>query len=266
MQNNNSTKVTIDEVKKVVISNFPEYWPMTEACMATVATLLLKNNSNPTALVLIGEPSKGKTTVLELFEELEGIAYLTDQFTPKAFVSHYAKTSSEDLQKTDLLHRVIKKCLIVPDFGVIFGRRKEDLNESLGILTRVLDGKGLSSDSGVHGQRKVKGDCMFSMLCATTPFGYDIWDAMGRFGSRLLFIHMPEGKMSTEKLIDVFTVEPDYGSKKALCIEPMKQFFKELWVETGGFRSIEWDAKATPRDVLTDVINLAQVLSRLRVP
>ena len=52
-----SQKVDIQMVKSVVSTSFPELWLQTEACLSTMVTLLLKNNSNPTALVLLGKAS-----------------------------------------------------------------------------------------------------------------------------------------------------------------------------------------------------------------
>ena len=255
---------SIVSVKNTVSNCFPELWKHTEAALATVATLLLKKNSNPTALVFIGQPSTGKTTVLDFFKGVDEVAYSTDYFTPKAFVSHYADKKKETLKNIDMLKRIIGKCLIVADLGVIFGKRKEDLAENLGILTRVLDGKGLATDSGVHGQRTVTGDCMFSMLCATTPFGYRVWDEMGKFGTRLLFMHNPNTEEDFNKIIQCFKTSFSYGDKVQICHEAISEYLKSLWVTTGGFRSVEWKNDEIPEDVLKIIWNLAKLLSKLR--
>ena len=102
---------------------------------------------------MIGVPSSGKTTVLNFLRGADEITYFSDKFTPRSFMSHYSNKNGEDLEKLDLLKRIIKKCFIVPDLGVIFGKRKDDVQESLSILTRVLDGDGLTSDSGTHGPK-----------------------------------------------------------------------------------------------------------------
>ena len=147
-------KVDIQIVKSVVSALFPDYWKQTEACLSVVATLLLEKNANPTSLILIGPPAAGKTTVLDFFND-KSIIYRCDSFTSKAFVSGYAKKSKETLGKdVDLLGRFEKKCFIVPDFGVFFGKRKDDRSETLGILTRLLDGNGLVLADGVQGERK----------------------------------------------------------------------------------------------------------------
>src|SRR5277367_1387877 len=100
MDNNN-----FETVKNTVQRLFSEYWKQTEACLATVATLLLEKNANPTSLILIGPPGYGKTTILDFFTNKE-IIYRCDSFTSKSFVSGYAKKTREALEKdVDLISR-----------------------------------------------------------------------------------------------------------------------------------------------------------------
>ncbi len=268
MENVNQ-EVTIQDVESIVCSLFPDYWKPTEACLATVATLLLEKNANPTSLILVGPPSSGKTTVLDFFTNKE-IIYRCDSFTSRAFVSGYAKKTREALEKdVDLISRFEKKCFIVPDFGVFFGKRKDDRSETLGILTRLLDGHGLVFADGVQGERKHTGDVMFSMLCATTPFGYHLWDVMGRFGSRLLFLQMPEiehshGIGQSDDDIQSVIGEIPYSDKKSKCQEVINKFLATLWEQKGGFRKVCWNNNEIPPDAMKIISGLAKLLSRLR--
>ena len=41
-------------VRKIVEKHFPHLWPAVEAGLSVCATLLLKDNANPTALIYIG--------------------------------------------------------------------------------------------------------------------------------------------------------------------------------------------------------------------
>src|SRR5580692_3901837 len=118
-----STTVNIEGLKSTVIEMFPELWLQTEACLATMATLLLKNNANPTALVLVGQSSAGKTTILNMFKNLNELVYFTDSFTPRAFISQYAQKDKSQLEDVDMLKRINQKCFIVCDLGVIFSKR-----------------------------------------------------------------------------------------------------------------------------------------------
>ena len=255
---------TIENVKQTVKNNFPKLWVPTEACLATITTLLLKNNANPTALVLVGQASTGKTTVLFFIKNSDDITYHSDYFTPKAFMSHYAKKSPKERAKIDMLPRIKNKCLVVPDLGVIFGKRKEDLSENLSILTRVLDGDGLATDSGTEGRKVFTGECLFSMCCATTPLPSKVWEIMNRFGARLLFLHMDGVEQDKNNLIRDFIDEEPYKLRRINCQNTVHNFLEELWSNSGGVGSITWDDKNIPSEVINMVANLANLLARLR--
>ena len=127
--------------------------------------------------------------------------YRSDKFTPKSFVSHSASVSREKLQEVDLLPRIRHRVLLVPELAPLFGLRNEDLLENFSILTRVLDGQGLSTDSGVHGRRGHTGDYLFAWIGCTTPIEYRVWKTMGKLGSRFLFFEMPAKEHSDAELV-----------------------------------------------------------------
>jgi hypothetical protein len=58
-----SEQVNLDSVRGQVCQHFPHLWPAVEAGLSTCATLLLSDNVNPVALIYVGPPSAGKTTV-----------------------------------------------------------------------------------------------------------------------------------------------------------------------------------------------------------
>ncbi len=198
---------TIDKVRQVVTDNFgSDVWFVTDACLSVAATLLLQDISNPTGLNLIGGPSSIKTTVLSFFSNIKGIVYETDNFTPKAFVSHATNVKRENLAKIDLLPRIRYKLMIIPELAPIFGKRKEDLVENISILTRVFDGQGYWHDSGTQGGRGYHGDYLFAWLAASTPLDFRVWKLMGKLGSRWLFLNMPESERGDSEATGILAI------------------------------------------------------------
>lgn len=257
-------EITIDELRTIVETNFPNRWRETEACLSVIATLLLEDIVNPTGLNLIGPPAAEKTTVLSFFYGLNEITYKTDQFTPKAFVTHSAQVKAENLAKIDLLPRIKAKCMIVPELAPIFGKRKEDLLENISILTRVFDGEGYSSDSGARGRRGYEGDYMFSWLGASTPLEGNVWRVMGKLGSRWLFLNMPEGNTKKQELKENITSGVTYKNKRDICRNAVCRFLKQLWHKKGGFRGVAWDNSNESDEVIDKIASIAQILVRLR--
>jgi hypothetical protein len=142
----------VDHVRRVVESRFPGYWRAVDVGLSVYATLLLAKNSNPVTVIYLGSPSAGKTTVVNMFTDHEA-SYVSDNFTPAAFVSHSANVSKEALSEIDLLPRIRHKVLITPELAPNFRGKEDELTKRFSILTRVLDGQGLMTDSGTHGRR-----------------------------------------------------------------------------------------------------------------
>ena len=162
------------DLKSVVLTiheNFPDDPQILRAAltgMATIACLLLDDLPHCIGLNFVGPPASAKTTVLDFFDTLS-MVHRTDNFTPASFVSHYAGKTAEDLSKIDLLPRIKGKCILIPELAPLFSARHEDLMKNFGTITRVFDGRGFESESGVHGHRGYSGDFLFAWLGATTP-------------------------------------------------------------------------------------------------
>lgn len=250
-------------VRSIVREHFPELWPAVEAALAAIATLLLKDNSNPAAVVFVGPPSSSKTTVLEMFADHD-ICYTSDEFTPASFVSHAASVERKALEETvDLLPRIRHKVLITPELAPVFRGKEDDLVKRFAILTRVLDGQGLMRDSGVHGRRGHRGDYLFTWLGATTPLGPKTWKIMAQLGSRLFFYQMPDrGEVTVEDLLRV-TTEVPYRLRLESCKRAVHSFLSELIEVTGGVRGIAWESHDDD-DFRAWVARLAKLLAALR--
>ncbi|MCW4011132.1 MAG: primase C-terminal domain-containing protein [Candidatus Bathyarchaeota archaeon] len=249
--------ITFVEWKETVTSNFLHLWPYAEACASTIAVLLIQD-TQPFALVLQGAPSGGKTTTLDFFR---GFLYshATDKFTPRAFVSHVAQKSEAELKKIDLLPRIKGRVLITPDLTTLFGAKAEELKETFSLLTRVLDGRGLTIDSGVYGARGYEGDYMFTWIGATTPIPHSVWDLFGNLGARMYFMQIiKKNKSNSSYVADL--KQKNYRKKVEECNQATLRFLKGIWRE----ERIEWCSADDPDNIIERVVQLAKVVTRLR--
>src|SRR5262249_52649738 len=183
------SRMSVLDVRALIEEHFPGLWPAVDAGLAVAATLLLEDNANPVALIYVGPAASGKTTVADMFAD-HPLCYRSDNFTPASFVSHAATIKRADLAAVDLLPKIQHKVMVTPKMAPIFRGKQEDLVRQFAVLTRVLDGHGLKTDSGTHGQRGYTGDYLFAWLGCTTPFGPRVWDTMAQLGSRLFFLTM----------------------------------------------------------------------------
>jgi hypothetical protein len=253
--------ITFDQWRAVIRENFPTLLRPAEACLSVVAQLLLNDVFNPFALALVDVPASGKTITLNFFDGPTELTYTTDNFTPASFVSHASNVKREELGSVDLLPRIRYKTLIVRELGSIFGAKDDDLIKSLGILTRVLDGEGLETDSGVHGRRGYKGDYLFMLLAGTPPIPPRVFKIMGNFGSRLFFLslHTPDddddeliaqNKGQTRKL------------KESECKTTTENFLRTLWATNP--KGVKWNKAGDPDACLRAIARSARLLAALR--
>lgn len=249
--------ISFEEWRKTINGNFPQYWPYAEACASTIVLLLIKD-VQPLALVLQGVPGSGKTTTLDFFRGFP-FSHATDKFTPKAFVSHVAQKSEQELKRIDLLPRIKDRVLITPDLTTLFGSKAEELKETFSLLTRVLDGRGLTIDSGVYGARGYEGDYMFTWIGATTPIPHNVWDLFGNMGARMYFMHVTKKARTTQGYVADLK-EKTYRRKVDECNKATLRFLKGVWRK----EKVEWASGEDSDSILEKAVQLAKLVTRLR--
>jgi hypothetical protein len=249
--------INFEEWRQTIQVNFPDLWTYTEGCASTVAALLIKNVS-PLALVLQGAPAGGKTTALNFFKHFP-LSHSTDKFSARAFVSHVAQKSEAELAKIDMLPRIKGKVLITPDLTTLFGAKAEDLAETFSILTRVLDGQGLTIDSGVYGSRGYEGDYMFTWIGATTPVPHKVWDLFGNLGARMYFMEIQTKTKTNEDYVADLT-GTNYQEKVETCNQATLRFLKGIWRE----ERLKWEPANDDKQLLDKVVQVAKIVTKLR--
>jgi len=253
--------ITFDEWRNTIEDNFPDLVFPAEIALSIIAQILIKDVTNPFALVLVDVPASGKTIAINFFADIEGLTYASDKFTPASFVSNAVNVKKEDLKKIDLLPRLRYKMFLIRDLATIFSKREEDLKESLGILTRVLDGEGLNTDTGVHGQRQYVGEYLFMILAASTPIPPRIWNIMGTLGSRLFFLNMHTKDKSEDQLVTQL-MDASYKEKEKQCRKETKNYLYTLWNKHQD--GVVWNKQNENKEYLHIVSRTAKLLARLR--
>src|SRR3989338_6536183 len=253
--------INIDQWGETIDKLFPDYRFAAEVGLSVLAQILIKDVRNPFALVLVDVPSAGKTITINFFSDIPDITYSTDTFTPASFVSNATNVKRKDLEKIDLLPRIRHKLFLIRDLAPIFGQRDDDLLKSLGVLTRVLDGEGLQTDTGVHGQREYTGDYLFNILAGSTPMNPRVWKLMGNLGSRLFFLNLNSPDKDDNQYVTQLR-ETNYKDKEYECRDATKEFIYSLWHKHQA--GIEWDKEGDAPELIKVLVRCARLLARLR--
>jgi predicted transcriptional regulator len=251
----------LSRLKLTIEEEFPGIWKPTEACLSVIAQLKISDISNCFFLTFVGPPSTRKTTMLSWFFGLDDICYRSDEFSPHSFVSHYAGSTKEKLKEVDLLPRIKDKVLITPELLPIFNASYEVLLENLGIITRVLDAQGYTSDSGVHGRRGYEGAYVFHWLGAIAYIPHRIWSILGNLGPRAYFYLMPQEKEKTAEELSE-EIKEEFEKKSKICQNAVHSFINNLWDTYPA--PVVWLKEKDDTDAMIIIARMAQLLSKLR--
>ncbi|WP_148686801.1 ArsR family transcriptional regulator [Candidatus Nitrosocosmicus hydrocola] len=175
-----------ENLKKIFKKHYPEAWIFMEFCLTVKSILNVMDFTLPFMGVIVAPPSSMKTMVIQLFRKYVHVFY-TDGFTPSSLVSHNAALNEEQLQKVDMLPKMKGRLVLTPELALFFTGKEDDLQKTMGIITRVLDGHGLENDSGAHGHRQY-GDTMFVWLGAAVEIPFRVWKLLGTLGHKIYFI------------------------------------------------------------------------------
>ena len=140
--------------------------------------------------IVFAVPSSLKTAFFK-FLETYGIHIIADKFTARAFVSHSANVAKEKLVEIDMLPQIKDKILLTPELSALFTGKDDDVREQFGIITRLLDGEGLETNSGVHGKRGYYGKYMFTWLGAAVDIPYSVYKFLSTIGFKIYFLRLP---------------------------------------------------------------------------
>jgi hypothetical protein len=257
----------LDGLKKTIDSNFQKRSFAIEAGLSVKAQMMIEGATQVFPLIFMGNPSTYKSTILEIISSLPG-CYLSDSFTPRSFVSHAANKSKAELTKVDLLPQIKAKTLITPELAPMFSGNPDQIQENFGILTRVLDGRGLQTNSGVHGQRGYQGDYSFTWLGAVIDIPHRVWRLLGNLGPKIYFLRLPQDERSDEekqKDLKRELTENCYSDKLSRSKDAVQEFWNEVLKNpslTEG--KIKWDGSKDNEATLDIITQLADLLSSLR--
>jgi len=255
------------KLEKTIENNFPNRFFAIQLGLSIKAQMLIEGITQPTALFLLGPPSALKSTTLEILSALPD-CYRSDSFTPRAFVSHSANVSEKKLKSIDLLPKIKHKTLITPELSILFTGNQEEVIYNFGMLTRILDGRGYVSDTGVHGQRGYQGDYYFTWLGAVIEIPHRVWKLLGHLGPKIYFYRLPEENITAEqKLAQIKKTlkENSYVNRLNSSKDAIRNFWDVLIQRPDMVDGkIVWDSARDDEETVNKIIKLAMVLASLR--
>jgi hypothetical protein len=258
------------ELKRIVDTNIPEIWPGLEFALSSLRILNIYGCTLPFIGIILARPSSYKTVVLNLLKPWYCTFY-TDSFSPKAWITHTTAVDSEEkLSKIDMLPKVKDRHFLTPELAPIFTVDEKDLGLILGTITRIADGHGFGSDSGVHGHREY-GDTMFVWTGAAVDIPHNVYKMLSGLGFKIYFFRLPYKEKTEDELLEWSINGGEFNKKKADIGSALYDYLG--WFEIGptlihdqqsDLYKMEWDNQKDDRDARRWIVRLAMVLTHLR--
>ena len=218
--------------------------------------------------IVFAVPSSMKTQVIEILRKWI-YSYFTDKFTAKSFVSHSATVLKDKLTEVDLLPRIKDKILLTPELSPLFTGKDEDIKEQFGMITRLLDGNGLETESGVHGQRGYYGKYMFTWIGAAVDIPHSVYKFLSTIGFKIYFLRLPRTEISEDELVEQTIAEKPFSEKireiEKLLLDYLTWFeICPISIGLQNLLKIEWDKSKDDKNAIRIIARLAILLARLR--
>ena len=129
-------------------------------------------------------------------------AYYTDTHSAKSWITHTTSVKQpEDLEKKSICYQGLKTRYFVLWNGLQYLRSVKTISTAaLGIITRLADGQGLASNSGVYGRRAYEGIHMFAWIGAAVDVPDMVYKVLGTLGQKLYFFRLPFDNITTDNV------------------------------------------------------------------
>lgn len=280
-------KRRFDHLRTVVKDKVPKAWEAIELLLTVKGIRHIRDIDLPLIVIIVGNPGTWKTLATEMLRSWPD-TYYKDKINPKSWITHAAKDDVTELENIDLVRLIKDKMFLIPELAPIIMQDETVLADTLSTLTRLADGQGLSTHSGLWGDRDVAGPVMFTMLGAVVRIPSHVYKVLSGLGPKIYFYNTEFKQATKQELIAQNTSEEDFSSKRKVIKQALFSYLQwlevypaliELTNATTGYdedtgrneetikvvsRVISWDKKKDDRNTIGTIADLALLLAKVR--
>ena len=250
-------KQSMDLFHKTIAKYFPDRILELDILVAICASFFIRDISQPMALFLLGNPSSGKSTLLEIIKELPVILW-RDNLTSAALLSASPNIAPED----QLLHQLEGKVLTIPEFAPLANNAQA--KQIMPDFTRLLDGNAFvrHTGNGVIGTTEAQ---RFNMLGAMVRVSPKLWELFGNMGPRLVFLRLPDRQQSLDQTVTRLTKlssKRSYTEKLEVARKIVLAFYENIakFYPDG----VTWNKEADDKETIQQIAKLAVLVTKMR--
>jgi len=250
-------KQSMDLFHRTIAKYFPDRILELDILVAICASFFIRDISQPMALFLLGNPSSGKSTLLEMVKELPVILW-RDNLTSAALLSASPNIAPED----QLLHQLEGKVLTIPEFAPLANNAQA--KQIMPDFTRLLDGNAFvrHTGNGVIGTTEAQ---RFNMLGAMVRVSPKLWELFGNMGPRLVFLRLPDRQQSLDQTVTRLTKlssKRSYTEKLEVVRKIVLAFYENIakYYPDG----VTWNKEADDKETIQQIAKLAVLVTKMR--
>ena len=250
-------KQAVELIHKTMKKYFPDRELELDILIAVCASFFIKDITQPIALFLLGNPSSGKSTLLEIIKELPVILW-RDNLTPAALLSASPNIEPED----QLLNQLNGKVLTIPELAPLVNNK--DAKTIMPDFVRLLDGNSMVRHTGL-GVLGTTESQKFNMIGAIVRISPKLWELFGNMGPRLVFLRLPDREQSLDDTVNRLTQlasERSYTEKLEVARKIVLAFYENIakFYPDG----ISWNKEKDDKETLDQIAKLAVFVTKMR--
>ncbi len=224
-----------------------------EVAMAVYLSTFMGKEKNPLWLLVVGNPSANKTTLVYLLRYAPQ-TYRLDTMTANPFSSG----QKENDKPKDLLPLINQRCFIVKDYSTLFGRNEEIVRQFVTDMVSIYDGE-YTKHSPTRGT--IRHESLFSHLGCITPMALNKRQQyMNMVGARFLQMEIPrltdaqrsQGLMSIWQQTEFARMEQEAAIAVSSYCMQLKERLPSITLE------------AESEDVIEQINGLANLMAHAR--
>ena len=156
------------DMRQTMRRDTPKGWEATELVLTVKGIQHIANIIYPLIVIMLSNPASYKTFGIDMVAGFPNTVK-KDKISNHSWVTHVATDKPEELENIDLIREMKDSLMLIPELAPILMQREDILRDSLSTLTRLADGNGLITHSGMYGDRGVGGQLMFGLVGASSP-------------------------------------------------------------------------------------------------
>lgn len=257
-----------DKIQNIAERNFPHSWAGIEFTLSVLKILNIAECNLPFAGIILSRAGGNKTLSSGMVTRWPYV-YYTRNFSARAFVSHNTAIKREKLPEVDMLPEMRFKLFLTPELTPTFTANEDQLMETIGIITSVLDGKGYTSHTGAQGRRSYYGNYTFVWIGAAVDIPYRVHKLLATLGPKLHFFRLPRIEKSDDELLDCLNANftEKYKQVEDTVIDYLKWFEvcpRLIEDKETKLLTILWDSEQDDQSAKDYTVKLGKLLAKLR--